>query len=71
MLAAIISFTHPELSVRLALEDVARLDEGFTQAELIVGGAIRKIRVTGGVRGVGFQHDLCLHPRLISGVIGG
>ena len=53
MLAAIISFARPELGVRLALEDVAGLDEGLTQAELIVPCPSREICIAGGVRGVG------------------
>jgi hypothetical protein len=33
--AAVISFARPELGVRLAHQNIARLYEGFTQAELV------------------------------------
>ena len=41
------------------------MHEGFPQPELIVSHAIRKACGIGRVRGVGLNHDLCLHPGLI------
>src|ERR1700730_8515995 len=69
MLAAIVPCPHPRLRVRLALQDVAGLDEGLAKAELIVAGATGKTRITRGVRSVGLQHDLCFHPRLVGSMI--
>src|SRR5258706_13803508 len=69
VLAAIKRFARPELSFRLALQDLADLNEGFTQAELIVTGTTWKTCITGGVCGVGLNHELCLHPLLIRSLI--
>src|SRR5215469_4755116 len=70
VLAPVISFTGPELRIRLALEDVAALDKGFPQTKLIVSDTAWKICVTCGIRGVGLQHYLRPHPRFVVVVIG-
>src|SRR5215472_4592615 len=70
VLAPVISFTGPELRIRLALEDVAALDKSFPQTKLIVSDAAWKICVTGGIRGIGLQHHLRPHPCFVVVVFG-
>ena len=65
MLAAVISFTGPELGIGLTFEHVAGLHEGFSETELIVANTLRKVCVIRRVGGVGLDHHLALHPRLI------
>ena len=65
LVAAVIPFARPELGIGLALKYVAALNEGFTQADLVVADASTKIRVACRVRGIGLNHKLRLHPRLI------
>jgi hypothetical protein len=47
MLATIVPFPCPELCARLALEQVACLNEGLAQAELVVATVIGKARIIG------------------------
>src|SRR5215472_10675734 len=70
VLAPVISFTGPELCIRLALEDVAALDKSFPQTKLIVSDADWKICVTCGIRGIGLQHHLRPHPCFVVVVFG-
>src|SRR5215813_3846956 len=65
LITPVVPFASPKLRLRLALKDVAGLDKGFTQAESVVTNTAREICKTGGVGGVGFDHELCLHPGLI------
>src|SRR5947208_236783 len=65
LIASIISLAGPELGIGHALEYVARLDEGLTQTDLVVPDSSSEIRITGGVRRVGFNHELCFHPRFV------
>src|ERR1700690_1348837 len=65
MLSAIVSFSPPELRIRLAIQHVSHLDESFTETKLIVAYAVRKAGVTLGVRRVGLNHELGSHPRLV------
>ena len=69
MLTTVESLACPELGVWLALQDVAGLNKGFTEAKLIVTGAPGEIGIVGRVRGVGFNHHLGLHPRLVGIVL--
>jgi len=54
VLATVESLACPELGVWSALQDVAGLNKGFTEAKLIVTGAPGEIGIVGRVRGVGF-----------------
>src|SRR6185295_17110696 len=65
LITPVISLTGPKLGARLTLQYIANLNEGFTQPELIVTDASRKIRIAGRVRGIGFNHKLRLYPGLI------
>src|SRR5271170_1928952 len=69
MLPAVVPFASPELGVRLTLEHVTGFNKGFAQPELIVAGAVREIRITGRIRGVGLDHGFCLYPRLVGTVV--
>ncbi len=69
VLTSVVSFSCPELGVRLALKSIADLNEGFTKAELVVTRATREICVVRTVRGVGLYHDLRFHPDLIGIVL--
>src|SRR5260370_19838258 len=68
VLPTVESFACPELGVWLALQDVARLDKSFAEAELVITDAPVEICIIGGVRGVSFYHHLGLHPRLVETV---
>src|SRR5262249_60836540 len=61
----VVSFAGPELCIRLALENIARPDEGFSQAKLVVAKAVIEICEAGRVRGVGLKHDLRFQPCLV------
>src|SRR4029077_12642497 len=65
VIAAVIALADPELCIRLALQDVARLYEGFAQTELVVSGGTIEIRVAGRVCSVRLEHDFGLEPRLV------
>ena len=69
VLAAVISFTRPELGVRLALQDVTGLDERFTETEVVLTGASGKSRISRRVGSVGLQHHLGLNPPLVGIVV--
>src|SRR5271166_1059325 len=47
VLTAVISLARPKLGARLALQDIARLNESFTEAELIVPSAAGEICIVG------------------------
>src|SRR5207249_3750700 len=61
---------RPELGVRVALDYVSRLHKGFAKPELVVADSSRKVRVTGGVGGIRFNHHLRAEPRFAAVVIG-
>src|SRR5262249_46971813 len=62
VLAPVVALAGPEPRSRLALEDVAGLNEGFAQPELVITDAVGKTGKVGGVRSVGLDHKLGLHP---------
>src|SRR4029453_9512710 len=67
VLATVIPLAGPELRVRLAREQIAAADERLSQSELIVANRSVEIRVAGGVRGIGLEHDFGVEPCLVSG----
>src|SRR5262249_60729395 len=62
----VIAVPGPKLRVWLETDQIARLHEGFAQAELIVAVVAREVGVRCRVVGVGLNHHFRLHPRLVA-----
>src|SRR5258708_6782993 len=69
VLSPIISLATPELGVRLALEEIARLHERLANSELVAAGSARRRSKIFGIRRIGLNQKLAPEPRLVGVVI--